>query len=131
MAVRLDTDGWSLLAAGVTVLYAAAMHWCMPTPTARVRAFAAPLAGWVFLLPSAMVKGYSVERTLYLYSGVLLTILVVLVPTARRVAADIKEQEDKPWDKVPLNTFSLYWMIGSGTACTALGAYLWPHLGAA
>lgn len=69
MAVRLDTDGWSLLAAGVTVLYAAAMRWCMPTPTARLRAFAAPLVG--------------------------------------------------------------YWMIGSGTACTALGAYLWPHLGAA
>ncbi|MFF4471722.1 hypothetical protein ACFYZ3_19385 [Streptomyces sp. NPDC001599] len=50
------------------------------------------------------------------------------MPTARKVGADIREQEEKPWDKVPLNTFSLYWMIGSGTACTGAAAYFWEYL---
>ncbi|MGV9344350.1 hypothetical protein ACWDSD_05980 [Streptomyces spiralis] len=35
----------------------AAMYWCMPTPKAERRMFIAPLAGWVFLLPNAAVKG--------------------------------------------------------------------------
>ncbi|MEU0444203.1 hypothetical protein [Streptomyces tendae] len=52
----------------------------------------------------------------------------MLAPIAKKVAADIREQEEKPWDKVPLNTFSLYWMTGSGTACTGAGTYLWQYL---
>ncbi|MDA5142307.1 hypothetical protein PEM37_12380 [Streptomyces sp. AD681] len=52
----------------------------------------------------------------------------MLAPIAKKVAADIREQEEKPWDKVPLNTFSLYWMAGSGTACAGAGAYLWQYL---
>ncbi|MDX3322358.1 hypothetical protein PV415_36270 [Streptomyces sp. ME03-5684b] len=128
MSVRLSTEGWWLIAFGATVVYTAAMYWCMPTSKARLRMFAAPLAGWLFLLPNATVKGYSVPHTLYIYSGVLLTFVVMLAPIARKVAADIREQEEKPWDKVPLNTFSLYWMIGSGTACTGAGACFWEYL---
>ncbi|MGV9344351.1 hypothetical protein ACWDSD_05985 [Streptomyces spiralis] len=31
--------------------------------------------------------------------------VIMLMPVAKRVAADIAEQEEKPWNKVPLNTF--------------------------
>lgn len=88
----------------------------------------APLVGWIFLLPNATIKGYSISHTLYLYSGVLVMFIIILVPVAKRVAADIAEQEQKPWDKVPVNAFSLYWMIGSATGCIAGVAYLWPLL---
>ncbi|MEV0013293.1 hypothetical protein [Streptomyces tendae] len=57
MAVRLSTDDWWLIAFGATVVCTAVMHWCMPTRRARLRMFAAPLAGWLFLLPNATVKG--------------------------------------------------------------------------
>ncbi|MFJ6075637.1 hypothetical protein ACIQFU_33200 [Streptomyces sp. NPDC093065] len=79
----------------------------MPTRTARLRMFAAPPAGWLFLLPNATVED-----------------VVMPAPIAEKVAADIREQEEKPWDKVPLNTFSLvpaYWIAGSGTARTGPG----------
>ncbi|OSC72429.1 hypothetical protein B5181_03530 [Streptomyces sp. 4F] len=97
----------------------------MPTPKARLRTVLAPIAGWVFLIPNAAVKGYSVAHTLYIYSGVLLAFVIMFAPVAKKVAADIAEQEEKPWDKVPLNTLSLYWMLGSATVCIGAGAYLW------
>ncbi|MFK4149622.1 hypothetical protein [Streptomyces sp. NPDC004065] len=126
MPAHLTTGDWWLIAAGATVVYLAAMHWCMPTPKARRRMFAAPAAGWVFLLPNAAMNGYSVSHTLYFYSGALLMFVIMLVPVAKKVAADIAEQEAKPWEKVPLNTFALYWMAGSSTACVAAVVYLWP-----
>ncbi|GAB7106977.1 membrane protein [Streptomyces phaeofaciens JCM 4814] len=128
MSAHLTTEGWWSIAAGVTVVYMGAMHWCMPTPKARRSMFVAPLAGWIFLLPNAAIKGYSVSHTLFIYSGVLVMFIVMLVPVAKKVAADIAEQEQKPWDKVPLNAFSLYWMVGSATGCVAAVAYLWPFL---
>ncbi|MEU1908924.1 hypothetical protein ABZ654_19675 [Streptomyces hygroscopicus] len=125
---HLTTDDWWLIAAGVTVVYMAAMYWCMPTPKAKRRMFIAPLAGWIFLLPNAAIKGYSVPHTLYFYSCALLMFVIMLMPVAKRVASDIAEQEAKPWDKVPLNTFSMYWMFGSATGCIAGVVYLWPFL---
>ncbi|WP_234436146.1 hypothetical protein [Streptomyces sp. NRRL S-813] len=128
MHAHLTTDEWGLIAGAVTVVYMAAMYWCMPTPKAKRRMFIAPLAGWVFLLPNATIKGYSVSHTLYFYSCGLMMFVIMLMPVAKRVAADIAEQEEKPWDKVPLNTFSLYWMAGSATGCVVGVVYLWPFL---
>ncbi|WAP55731.1 hypothetical protein [Streptomyces sp. S465] len=126
---RLTTDGWVFVAAVTTVIYMVAMRWCMPTPKAQRRTFLAPLAGCVFLVPSAAVKGYSVSFTLYLYSCGLLMMVIMLAPVRKRVAADIAEQEQKPWTKVPLNTFSLYWLTASATGCIAAMVLLWPHVG--
>jgi hypothetical protein len=128
MSAHLTTGDWSLTAAGVTVAYMSSMYWCMPTPKAKRRMVVAPLAGWIFLLPNATIKGYSVSHALYIYSCTLVMFIIMLVPVAKRVASDIAEQEEKPWDKVPLNTFSLYWMLGSATGCIAGGVYLWPFL---
>ncbi|MFC7818270.1 hypothetical protein ACFUTR_26985 [Streptomyces sp. NPDC057367] len=125
MSADLTTAQWLLVSAGATVVYMATMAWIMPTPKARLRTVLAPFAGWVFLIPNAAVKGYSVDHTLYIYSGVLLMFVIMFAPVAKRVAADIAEQEEKPWDKVPLNSFSLYWMLGSATVCIGVGAYLW------
>ncbi|TWV46120.1 hypothetical protein FRZ03_15580 [Streptomyces misionensis] len=100
----------------------------MPTSKSKRRTLAAPLVGWVFLLPNATVKGYSVSHTLYFYSCALVMFIIMLAPVRKRVAADIAEQEEKPWDKVPLNTFSLYWLAGTFTVCTAGMACLWPFL---
>ncbi|MFD8204664.1 hypothetical protein [Streptomyces sp. NPDC059701] len=128
MSAHLSTGHWTAISVGATVVYAAAMLWAMPTPKARRRMVLAPLVGWLFLLPNAAVKGYSVPRTLYVYSGVLLMFVIMFVPVAKKMAADIAEQEEKPWDKVPLNTFSLYWILGSATICTGAGAYLWQFV---
>ncbi|WP_238426429.1 hypothetical protein [Streptomyces adustus] len=128
MPSHLTTDDWGLIAAGVTVVYMAAMYRCMPTQKAKWRMVIAPLAGWVFLLPNAAIKGYSVSHTLYVYSGVLMMFVIMFVPVAKRVASDIGEQEEKPWSKVPVNTFALYWMIGAATVCIGGGAYLWPFV---
>jgi hypothetical protein len=128
MSAQLTTGDWSLIAAGVTVVYMASMYRVMPTPKAKRRMMVAPLAGWIFLLPNAAIKGYSVPHTLYFYSCALLMFVIMLVPVAKRVASDIAEQEAKPWDKVPLNTFSLYWMAGSATGCVVGVVYLWPFL---
>ncbi|GAA5057321.1 hypothetical protein [Streptomyces similanensis] len=128
MTSRLTTDDWWLIAAGVTVVYMAAMYWCMPTQKAKLRMFIAPLAGWLYLLPNAAIKGYSTSHALYIYSGVLAMFVIMFVPVAKRVASDIAEQEEKPWVKVLPNTFALSWMLGSATACTAGMVYLWPFL---
>lgn len=128
MSAHLNTGHWVLVSAGATVVYMTAMRWAMPTPKAKLRMALAPLAGWLFLLPNAAVKGYSVAHTLFVYSGVLLMFVIMLVPVAKRVAADIAEQEEKPWEKVPLNTFSLYWILGSATVCIGAGAYLWQFI---
>ncbi|WP_399886826.1 hypothetical protein ACGH7X_20365 [Streptomyces sp. BBFR51] len=128
MTFQLNTGDWWLVASGVTVVYAATMYWCMPTPKAKLRMFLAPLVGWLYLVPNAAFEGYSVPQTLYFYSSALMTFVIMLAPIAKKVAADIKEQEEKPWDNVPVNTFSLYWMIGSATACIAGVAYFWPIL---
>ncbi|MFD8541399.1 hypothetical protein [Streptomyces rubrogriseus] len=125
MTADITTAQWFLVSAGVTVIYMAAMAWVMPTPRARLRMVLVAPAGWVFLLPSAVVKSYSVAHTLYIYCGALLMFVVMFVPVAKRVAADIAEQEEKPWDKVPINMPSLYWMFGSATVCIGVGAYCW------
>ncbi|WP_258053544.1 hypothetical protein [Streptomyces sp. Ru72] len=128
MSDHLTTGDWWLIATGATVVYMVTMYWCMPTPKAKRRMLIAPLVGWIFLLPNAAIKGYSVSHTLYFYSCALVMFVIMLVPVARKVAADIAEQEEKPWEKVPLNTFSLYWMAGSATACAVGMVYLWPWL---
>ncbi|MGW0084289.1 hypothetical protein [Streptomyces sp. NPDC003393] len=128
MPDHLTTDDWWLIAAGATVVYMVTMYWCMPTPKAKRRMVIAPLVGWMFLFPNAAIKGYSVSHTLYFYSCALVMFVVMLAPVAKKVASDIAEQEAKPWEKVPLNTFSLYWMAGSATACIVGVVYLWPLL---
>jgi hypothetical protein len=128
MSHRLTTGDWILIAAVVTVIYVAVMRWCMPTPKAKRRVSLAPLAGWVFLLPNAAVKGYSVSHTLYFYSCALLMFVIMLGPVGKRVAADILEQEQKPWTKVPPNTVSLYWMGFSAVGCIVGVVCLWPLL---
>ncbi|MFJ7967750.1 hypothetical protein [Streptomyces sp. NPDC096324] len=128
MSAHLSTDDWWLVAAGVTVAYTVAMYWCMPTPRAKRRVLAAPLVGWMYLVPNAVLEGYSVSQTLYFYSCALAMFIVMVVPVASRVASDIAEQERKPWDKVPLNTFALYWTVCSATVCIAGAVFFWPFL---
>ncbi|MFF8590515.1 hypothetical protein ACF061_03570 [Streptomyces sp. NPDC015220] len=124
MSRHPTTDDWVLIAAGVTVVYLVATRWCMPTPEAKRRISFAPPAGCVFLVPTAVVKGYSVSFTLFLYSCVLLTIVIILVPVRKRVAADILEQERNPWVKVHVNTATLWWIGLSFVGCTAAMLYL-------
>lgn len=128
MPSHVSTDDWILIAAVSTIIYMVAMRWCMPTPKAKRSMLFAPVAGWIFLLPNAAIKGYSVSHTLYFYSCALLMFVIMLAPVAKRVAADILEQEQKPWEKVPLNTFSLYWIAVSATGCIVGMVYLWPVL---
>ncbi|MGC9441727.1 hypothetical protein [Streptomyces sp. WG5] len=128
MSADLTTSQWILVSVSVTAVYIAAMAWIMPTPKARLRMFLIPLTGWAFLLPNALMEGYSIALTSYVYSSVLLVLVIMLGPVAKKVGADIAEQEEKPWDKVPLNTFSLYWIMGSCTVCIGVGAYLWRFI---
>lgn len=117
-----------LVAGAATIVHVVAMRWCMPTPRAKLRVSVAPFAGLVFLVPTAVVRGYSLSHTLYLYSCVLLTFVVMLVPVRNRVMADIVEQQQKPWEKVPFNTVSLYWVTFSATGCIIATILLWPLL---
>ncbi|MET7988304.1 MULTISPECIES: hypothetical protein [unclassified Streptomyces] len=128
MSLHLITGDWVLIAGVTTIIYTVAMRWCMPTPKTKRRISFAPLGGSVFLVPTAVVKGYSASFTLYLYSCVLLTFVIMLVPVRKRVAADILEQEQKPWDKVPFNTASLYWVIFSFTGCIIAMLCIWPAI---
>ncbi|MFF0787861.1 hypothetical protein [Streptomyces spiralis] len=125
---HVATDGWVLISCAATLVYVVAMRWCMPTPQAKLRISVAPFVGLVFLVPTAMARGYSLSHTLYLYSCVLLTFVVMLVPVRKRVMADIVEQQQKPWEKVPFNTVSLYWVTFSATGCIIAMIYLWPVL---
>ncbi|WP_406376436.1 hypothetical protein OG788_43715 [Streptomyces sp. NBC_00647] len=124
----MTTDDWVVIAGVITVIYTVAMRWCMPTPKAKRLISFAPLAGSVFLVPSAATKGYSASFTLYLYSCVLLMFVIMLVPIKNRVAADILEQEQKPWDTVPFNSASLYWIAFSFTGCTVAMLSIWPAI---
>ncbi|MFF1601389.1 hypothetical protein ACFVYV_28410 [Streptomyces mirabilis] len=128
MSAHVSKDGWVLIAGVVTIVHVAAMRWCMPTPKTKQRITLAPFAGLILLVPNAMVKGYSLSFTLYLYCCVLLGFVVLLVPVRKKVMADTLEQEQKPWDKVPLNTATLYWMPISITVCIIGAVLLWPVL---
>ncbi|MCT9104480.1 hypothetical protein ACFWD7_21380 [Streptomyces mirabilis] len=123
---HVTTDGWVLIAGAVTIVYVVAMRWCMPTPEAKQRISVAPFVGLVFLVPTAVVRGYSFSHTLYLYSCVLLMFVIMLVPVRKRVMADIVEQQQKPWAKVPADTVSLYWVAFSATGCAIAMICLWP-----
>ncbi|MGW2281052.1 hypothetical protein [Streptomyces sp. NPDC001770] len=126
MLSRPTTGEWWIIAACVTVVYLAALGRCMPTRTARRRMFLAPMVCWVVVLPDAAVKGYSVPVTLYVYSSLLLMFVAALAPVAKRIGADIVEQEQNPWRKVPLDTFALYWMTGTFTVCVTAAICFWP-----
>jgi hypothetical protein len=128
MSPHLTTEEWVLIAAVSTVINIVVMRWCIPTPKAKRQISLAPLASCVFLVPTAAAKSYSLSFTLYIYSSGLLMFVIMLMPIRKRVAADITEQEQKPWDKVPLNTFSLYWIAVSITVCAGGMAYLWPFI---
>lgn len=125
---HVATEGWVLVAGAATVVFVVAMRWCMPTPEAKQRVSVAPFAGLVFLVPAAVARGYSLSHTLYLYSCVLLMFVIMLVPVRNRVMADIVEQQQKPWEKVPFNTVSLYWVTFSATGCIIAMICLWPVL---
>ncbi|MFD6528998.1 hypothetical protein [Streptomyces sp. NPDC060184] len=126
MLSHLTTGAWWIIAACVTAVYLAAMNRCMPTRTARRRMFLVPVVCWVVLLPDAAVRGYSVPVVLYIYSSLLLMVVAMLAPVAKRVGADILEQEQNPWRKVPLNTFSLYWFTGVIPVCVTAAVCFWP-----
>lgn len=128
MSLHLITGDWVLIAGVTTIIYTVAMRWCMPTPKAKRQISFVPLGGSVLLVSNAAVEGYSASFTLYLYSCLLLAFVVMLVPVGKRVAADTLEQEQKPWDKVPLNTFSLYWFAFSSTGCIVAMLYIWPAI---
>lgn len=128
MSLKLTTGDWVVIAGVSTVIFMVAMRWCMPTPKAKRQISFVPLGGSVFLLSSAVVEGYSASFTLYLYSCLLLSFVVMLVPVGKRVAADTLEQEQKPWDKVPLNTVSLYWFAFSSTGCIIAMLCIWPAI---
>ncbi|MET7893882.1 hypothetical protein ACGFY3_26180 [Streptomyces mirabilis] len=128
MSAHVSRDGWVLIAGVVTIVHVAAMRWCMPTPKTKQRITLAPFVGLILLVPNAMVKGYSFSFTLYLYCCVLLGFIVLLVPVRKKIMADTLEQEQKPWDKVPLNTVTLYWMPISITVCIIGAVLLWPVL---
>lgn len=128
MSLHLTTDDWIVIAGVSTVIHMVAMRWCMPTPKAKRQISFVPLGGSVLLVSNAAVEGYSASFTLYLYSCLLLAFVVMLVPVGKRVAADTLEQEQKPWDKVPLNTFSLYWFAFSSTGCIVAMLYIWPAI---
>ncbi|MFF4211061.1 hypothetical protein ACFYZE_17250 [Streptomyces sp. NPDC001796] len=125
---HVTTDGWVLIAGAATIVHLVAMRWCMPTPKAKQRVSVAPFVGLVLLVPAAVVRGYSLSHTLYLYSCVLLAFVVMLVPVRKRVMADIVEQQRKPWEKVPFNVVSLYWVAFSFTGCVIATVCLWPVL---
>ncbi|MCX5096625.1 hypothetical protein OOK36_49530 [Streptomyces sp. NBC_00365] len=128
MSLHLSTDDWVAIAGVSTIINMVALRWCMPTPKAKRQISFLPLGGSVLLVSSAVAEGYSASFTLYLYSCILLTFVVILAPVGKRVAADILEQEQKPWDKVPLNTFSLYWVAFSSTGCIVAMLYIWPAI---
>jgi hypothetical protein len=128
MSLHVTTENWVIIAVATTGIFLAAMRWCMPTPKAKLRISFAPLAGGIFLWPIAVLKGYSAPFTLYLYSCVLLAFVIMLVPVRKKLAADILEQEQKPWDKVPLNLSVLYWVAFSFTGCLIAMFCLWPVL---
>jgi uncharacterized membrane protein len=124
----MNTLEWVLVAASVTAVYLVATRWCMPTPKAKRQISFAPLGGSVFLVPTAVVKGYSASFTLYLYCCVLLTIVVMLVPVRKKVAADVLEQERNPSTKVQLNTMSLWWIGLSLMGSIVAMLYIWPAM---
>ncbi|MFD4613561.1 hypothetical protein ACFWOT_36985 [Streptomyces sp. NPDC058440] len=119
---------WGLIAAVTTIVYIAAVRWCMPTPKTKRRMSFAPLAGCVYLVPAAAIKDYSVSLTLYLYSSVLLTFVIMMVPARKRIAADILEQEQNPGIKVQVNTATLWWLGLSLTGCIAAMVYFRPFI---
>ncbi|WP_018564765.1 hypothetical protein [Streptomyces sp. PsTaAH-124] len=128
MSPHLTTSGWVVVAGATTLVYLGATRWCMPTPRAKRSISFAPLGGSVFLVPTALVKGYSAALTLYLYSCVLLMLVIMLVPVRKRVAADILEQERNPMTKVPLNAVSVWWLGLSLAGSIAAMLYFWPSV---
>lgn len=128
MSLHLTTADWVVIAGVSTIIFMVAMRWCMPTPKSKRQISFVPLGGSAFLLSRAVVEEYSASFTLYLYSCILLTFVIMLAPIGKRVAADTLEQEQKPWDKVPLNTFSLYWFAFSSTGCIIAMVYIWPAI---
>lgn len=110
----------------MTAVFVVTLRWCMPTPKAKRQISFAPLAGSMFLVPTAAVKGYSASFTLYIYSCGLLMFIVMLAPVRKKVAADILEQERNPWIKVAPNMASMWWFGLSATGCIAAMLYVWP-----
>lgn len=119
---------WALIATGVTAVYLPAARWCMPTPKAKRKISFAPLGGCVFLVPSAVVKGYSVSQSLCIYSSVLLMMVVMLVPIRKRVVAATLEQELNPLTKVEVDTVSMWWIGLSLVGGIAAFLYIWPTI---
>jgi hypothetical protein len=128
MSAHVTAEDWFLIAAVTTVIHIVAMRWCMPTPKAKRQISFAPLAGCVFLVPTAAVKDYSLSFTLYVYISGLLMFVIMLVPVRKRVAADISEQEQNPWTKVQPDTFAMWWIALSAMGCIAGSIYLWSFL---
>ncbi|MGZ0200523.1 hypothetical protein ACNFR7_10095 [Streptomyces sp. RM1] len=126
MSVHPTTGDWVVVAVASTVTYTVAARWCMPTAKAKRRVSFAPLAGWVFLVPSATAKGYSIPYILYLFSCTLLMMAAMLVPIRKRVAAAIMEQEQNSRMKVQLNAVSVWWIVFSFAGCAAAMVRCWP-----
>lgn len=117
MFMSLSISVWAALAAAVTPVHIAVMRWCMPTPRTKLNMSFGPLVSGIVLLMSALVKGYSPALTLFLYSGILITFIIMLAPVRKRISAGILEQEKNPLEKVSPDMGALWWCCLSGMAC--------------
>ena len=125
MFLSLPTAAWLLVALAVTPLHVALMRWSMPTPKGKRSVSFIPAVLGPVLILYALVKGYSLSVTLYLYASVLLIFVVMIVPVRTWVAADILRQEQNPDVKVKLHGPSTAWIICSMLVSITVVAGVW------
>ncbi|RKN37190.1 hypothetical protein [Streptomyces hoynatensis] len=113
MFLHLPVSAWVAVAAVVTVGHVAVMRWCMPTRKGKRSVSFIPLVLGVAMVGSSGTKGVSFPAALYLYSAVLLLLVVMIAPVRKSVAADILRQEQNPDVKVELNGVAMTWITVS------------------
>ncbi|CAL9521171.1 hypothetical protein OIE78_14810 [Streptomyces cellulosae] len=125
MFLSLPTAVWILVALAVTPLHVALMRWSMPTPKGKKSVSFIPVVLGPVLVLYALVKGYSLSVTLYLYASVLLIFVVMIVPVRKWVAADILRQEQNPDVKVKPHGPSTAWIMFSMIVSMAVVVGVW------
>ena len=125
MFLSLPTAVWILVALAVTPLHVALMRWSMPTPKGKKSVSFIPFVLGPVLVLYALVKGYSLSVTLYLYASVLLIFVVMIVPVRKWVAADILRQEQNPDVKVKPHGPSTAWIMFSMIVSMAVVVGVW------
>ncbi|CAL9472433.1 hypothetical protein [Streptomyces sp. enrichment culture] len=125
MFLSLPAYAWILVALAVTPLHIALMRWSMPTPKGKRSVSFIPVVLGPVLVLYALVKGYSLSVTLYLYASVLLVFVVMIVPVRKWVAADIARQEQNPDVKVRLHGPSTAWIVFSMLVSMGIVVGVW------